>query len=293
MIRSMTGFGRKEKECGKYRVAVEMKAVNHRYLEIVVRLPRTMQALEDRIKKAVATQVRRGRVEVHLSVERASEAEFFPVVQWDLVDQYVSLARQLQTQYGVREPLTVRDVLTLPGVLLSEEEGTEPDAELEEVILDTVHEAAADMAKMKEVEGRALRQDLEMRLQHIADWTKEISAQAPEMIREYERRLKARIREIASDLSFDEQRIAQEVVLYADRSDVTEETTRMFSHCEQFASLMLHNEAVGRKLDFLLQEMNREANTIASKAQHLPIQRLSVDIKAELEKMREQVQNVE
>ncbi len=294
MIRSMTGYGRKEAERDRIRLTVEMRAVNHRFCEILVRLPKNWGALEDPVRKRVAQYVRRGRVDVHVSIDETAAGTGVSL-NWEVIEQYVQAARRISEQFALGDAVSARDVLALPGVIQSEDEVAADPASVADWLLMTVEEAARDLLAMKQAEGEALQADLRRRLAQIVAWTREIGEQVPQAVAEYRRRLMQRIAEVSAELGFtpDQDRLIQEVALFAERSDISEETTRLISHCAQFAEQLEKEEAVGRKLDFLLQEMNREANTIASKANHLPIQRLAVEIKTELEKMREQVQNVE
>ncbi|MFY0544468.1 YicC/YloC family endoribonuclease [Brevibacillus sp. H7] len=295
MIRSMTGYGRSESVRDNLRLTVEMRAVNHRFCEILVRLPKTWGMLEDRVRKRVAQYVRRGRVDVFIAVDWNASTPSGVAIDWSAAEQYVWAARQLNEQFSLTEPLSAKDLLLLPGVVQKQEPTEAAPEDIEEWLIDVVEEAAHHLLSMKEAEGRQLYQDITHRLALVSAWAKEIRQLAPAAVEEYRSRLQQRIGELAEHTPFDldHQRLAQEIALFADRSDISEETTRLLSHCTQFTEQLTKDEAVGRKLDFLLQEMNREANTMASKANHLPIQRLAVEIKTELEKMREQVQNVE
>ncbi len=293
MIRSMTGYGRNESVRDNVRLTVEMKAVNHRFCEILVRLPKAWGHLEDRVRKMVAQHVRRGRVDVSIAVDWSAQAPSSVAIDWSAAEQYVLAAQRMNEQFLLSEPLRAKDLLLLPGVVQLQELSEAAPEEMEEWLLAVVEEASKDLLAMKQTEGRQLYEDLIHRLNLVAAWTKEVRQLAPQAVEAYRNRLQQRIGELASPFELDQQRLAQEIALFADRSDISEETTRMESHCSQFVEQLTKDEAVGRKLDFLLQEMNREANTIASKANHLPIQRLAVDIKTELEKMREQIQNVE
>jgi len=295
LLRSMTGYGRGETVRDGMRLTVEMKAVNHRFGEIIVRLPKGWGALEDRVKKLVLARVHRGRVEVTAAVERDATQATAVQIDWQLADQYVQTMRELQARLGLPEAVSARDVLTLPGVLLATEKVPDALDEVEQWLLPAVEAACAELAAMRLAEGERLQADLTSRLQLIQQWTEQIRQLAPEAATDFRQRLQQRLAQIRAESPFeiDPQRLAQEVVLFAERSDISEETTRLQSHCTQFSEQLGKEEPVGRKLDFLLQEMNREANTIASKANCLPIQRLAVEIKTELEKMREQVQNIE
>ncbi|MGN7469943.1 YicC/YloC family endoribonuclease [Brevibacillus sp. SAFN-007a] len=294
MVRSMTGYGRKEESKGTVRLTVEIRAVNHRYTEIQVRLPKAWSMLEDQVRKLVSQYVRRGRVDVTIAMDGNSQAASAVAIDWQLAEQLVSLSRTMAERFSLEGPLGVKELLLFPGVLHTNEMAEDSD-DVAEWLLDQVKAAAVDLLSMKEAEGRQLYADLSARLAQIRAWVKELQQLAPLGIEEYQTRLRQRLSEWASQAPFelDLARVAQEVAFFADKSDISEEITRLESHCLQFATQLEASEAVGRKLDFLLQEMNREANTIASKANGLPISHLAVEIKTELEKMREQVQNVE
>ncbi|MFM1650623.1 YicC/YloC family endoribonuclease [Brevibacillus sp. B_LB10_24] len=295
MIRSMTGYGRQEEQRGDMHLAVELRSVNHRYGEVIVRMPRTWAVLEDRIKQQIAEQVYRGRVEAVITIEKRAGQSGGLSLDWELAEQYVQMARQLQLQFSLKQPLEVTDLLRLPGIIRQEQEVELTAEELAESLLPLVTRATVDLVVMRQTEGEKLQRDLLERLMRIADWNREIGQLAPSVKDEYVKRLEQRISELSREAAFpfDQQRVIQEAALFAERVDISEETTRLGSHCAQFSELLGGTGAVGRKLDFLLQEMNREANTIGSKANYLPIQRLTVEIKTELEKMREQVQNIE
>jgi len=293
MIRSMTGYGRRESVRENVRLTVEMRAVNHRFCEILVRLPKAWGMLEDRVRKQVTQVVRRGRVDVSIAVDWNAATSSGVAIDWNLAEQYVLAARKMSEQFSLSESLTAKDLLLLPGVVDTQEPTEAAPEEIEEWLLAVVEDASTDLLTMRLAEGRQLCQDLMLRLQQVKAWTQEIRRLAPAGVEEYRKRLLQRISEWPESIEPDQQRLAQEIALFADRSDISEETTRLESHCAQFLEQLDRDEAVGRKLDFLLQEMNREANTMASKANHLPIQQLAVNIKTELEKMREQVQNIE
>ncbi|QQE75997.1 YicC family protein [Brevibacillus composti] len=295
MVRSMTGYGRKETMFGALRLSVEMRAVNHRFCEIQVRLPKAYAVLEDPVRRAVAEYVRRGRVDVTVSIEEEAAAETGFDVNWEVAGQYVKALREMKERFSLSEPLSAKDLLLMPGVIAEQEAKETPPEAVAEPLLSVVREASQELLLLKQKEGQKLEEDLKRRLAGIVSWTKEIAQHAPGVVEEYRARLMQRVQEWAQSVTaeIDEQRLAQEAVLFADRSDISEEITRLESHAAQFAEQLEQDEAVGRKLDFYLQEMNREANTIASKANHLLIQRLAIEIKTELEKMREQVQNIE
>ena len=250
--------------------------------------------LEDQVRKTVAPFVRRGRAEVSIAIEGEAQAAAGISVDWNIARQYVHLLRDMSERFSLEASVTARDLLLMPGVVHTTE--TAEDVEgLAEWILHLVKGAAEDLLTMKAAEGRQLQHDLQVRLAQIGLWAGEIEHLAPLVSEEYRKRLQQRMADLTGPLSIplEPQRILQEVALFAEKSDISEELTRLQSHCAQFARQLESEEAVGRKLDFLLQEMNREANTIAAKANHMQIQHLAVEIKTELEKMREQVQNIE
>ncbi|MGG4496939.1 YicC/YloC family endoribonuclease [Brevibacillus reuszeri] len=294
MIRSMTGYGRMDEVKGSTRLTVEIRAVNHRFSEILVRLPKAWSMLEDPVRKLVSQFVRRGRLEVTISMETI-QATSAASINWTVAEQFVSLTREIDQRFSLETVLTARDVLLFPGVLHTKEIEEANGDEIVEWLLSRVDEAAQDLLTMKMAEGKQLYADLMRRLSQVSAWIGEIQQLAPLSVEEYHSRLHQRLSDWASQAPFelDMGRVAQEVAFFADKSDISEEITRLESHCHQFVEQLEKEEAVGRKLDFLLQEMNREANTIASKANHLRIQHLAVEIKSELEKMKEQVQNVE
>lgn len=293
MIRSMTGYGRKEEEHGSVRLIVEMRAVNHRYGEWIVRLPKSWGIMEDPIKKAIAKRVRRGRVEVTISIEQNPLHTQEAQLNWQLAQHYMALSAQLHERFRVPETMTTRDLLLVPGMIHADQVSATPVEELSDWLLQVVENAADELLAMKETEGSRLAIDLLERLNQVTQWTEKMKELAPQVVEEYRNRLSQRLSAFLKEVPLDEARIAQEILLFADRSDITEEITRLGSHFHQFAEQLQSEDAVGRKLDFLLQEMNREVNTIGSKANYLPIQNLAVEMKTELEKMREQVQNVE
>ncbi|OAJ73179.1 hypothetical protein AYJ08_14920 [Brevibacillus sp. SKDU10] len=290
---SMTGYGRKEIERGSMRLTVEMRAVNHRFCEIIVRLPKIWTMYEERVKKRIATKVRRGRVDVTVSLEAVRDESSEVQVDWNTAQFYVTAANQLVERFGLPETLHVKDLMRMPGVLIEASVPELSDEEVEQLLDEATDAALAELYVMKSTEGNLLQLDLIRRLEYIKSTTHTLQDIAPEVREQYRNRLKNRLDEIMEDHMLDESKIFQEVALFAEKADISEEITRLLSHCEQFLEQIHSSEIIGRKLDFLLQEMNREANTIASKANHLQIQRLAVEVKTELEKMREQVQNVE
>ncbi|WP_068616761.1 YicC/YloC family endoribonuclease [Paenibacillus tuaregi] len=292
---SMTGFGQSARHFGGYYVQFEIKSVNHRYAEIVLRMPREWTCYEDDLKRIVQRHVKRGRIDVNISKEKAEDSAKSFVVNTSAARAYLDAARQLGESLGIDDSLTAHQLLSMPDVLISEDTlpgSAHPDEEWEEVLKSGLEEALAGLVKMREKEGRHLSKDLEERLSKLEELHAELTRLAPTVVGDYRNRLRQRLSELL-DGTMDEQRFGMEVAIFADRSNVDEELTRLGSHFEQCRELLRAHEPVGRKLDFLIQEMNREVNTIGSKANHLALVNRVVEMKAELEKIREQAANME
>jgi uncharacterized protein (TIGR00255 family) len=293
MVRSMTGFGQARGTAGDCRVTVEMKSVNHRYSEVVVRLPREWSFLEEDVKKAVQTSLQRGRADIFINTERETPAASIYEVDWMLAEGYINAARQLGERFGLQGSVEIKDLLRIPNMISLKQQPEDSLETIREPLLSIVHEALAGLIRMREQEGLHLREDLRNRMNKLKMLHGSMAELAPAAVEDYRQRLHKRIVEWTDGMEPDEGRIAAEAAIFADRSDIEEELTRLASHMAQFLALLDSGEPAGRKLDFLLQEMNREANTIGSKAGHAGLAGLSVEWKAELEKIREQAQNIE
>jgi len=273
-----------------------MKSVNHRYCEIAVRMPREWLAQEDSLKKRVQRLVKRGRVDVFVQIEPDSASGRVVDVDWALADGIWQAGSLLRERFGMRDddPLSLRDFLAVPGLIRLSEASPPSQEWMGEELLECADEALQKLIGMRQTEGRHLQADLSAKLEVLRRIRSEIAMLAPQVTDSYRVKLRGRIEELLTDASvLDEQRLAMEVALFADRANVDEELTRLASHLAQFGELLNEREPVGRKLDFLVQEMNREANTIGSKANHAEMAALVVELKAELEKIREQAQNIE
>jgi len=295
MIRSMTGFGQAETIVDGVRLTAEVKSVNHRYAETVFRMPREWAAFEDKLRRIVQKRVRRGRAEVYISAESPGGPDTAKVaVDWALADAYLTAAGQLKERYGLGGEITLAELMALPGVLVSERR-LPADGKWEEALARCLDEALDRLDQMRLNEGRHLFEDLNRRIETLKRLHSMAEAAAPEAAVQYRARLRQKIGELVAgrDPAMDETRLAMEVALMAERSDIAEELTRFASHIRQFAELLDAGEPIGRRLDFLIQEMSREANTIGAKAAHADLTAFAVEAKAELEKMREQVQNIE
>ncbi|KKM12912.1 hypothetical protein SY88_01000 [Clostridiales bacterium PH28_bin88] len=294
MLRSMTGYGRGEAMGGGKAVSVEIKSVNHRFLEISVRMPRTYVSLEERVRRVIKDQITRGHIDVFCNIEDEGEKKRQVKVDKDLALAYHHSLRELAQILGITGNFGVMDIAQFPDVL--KVDVAEEDLEAFWPVLEAaVKEGVQNLVKMRRDEGARLKADLLERCDLIARETREIAARAPVVIEEYRQKLAARVKEWESDLGgeVDPMRVATEVAFFSDRSNITEELVRLNSHLEQLSDTLNTGEAVGRKLDFLIQEMNREINTVGSKASDLEISQKVVAIKSEIEKVREQVQNIE
>ena len=294
MIRSMTGFGRAQMMIDSMSITVELRSVNHRYFEFNSRVPRSYGFLEEKLKNFVGSLVARGKVECYVSVENLEDSEVEILVNHSLASSYINALNELAD----RNELTLRDDLVLSTLSRNNDifvvHKQEADEDKIWNAVKTVTEAAvAKFISMREVEGEKLKNDVLFRADEILKKVSIIEERSPGTVKEYNDKLLARINEFLSDVQVDEQRLLTECAIFADKVAVAEETVRLRSHIDQLRQFMESNEAIGRKIDFLVQEMNREANTIGSKAQDVTIARNVIDIKAEIEKIREQIQNIE
>ena len=291
-MRSMTGFGRGEASGEAGRVTVEIKAVNHRFSEVVFRMPRQFSALEDRGRKLILSKVARGRFEVFVAWEPSAEARAVKVDK-DLALAYYNALRQIAGEIGSNQELSLDTLARLPEVL-SVQEGELTDEEIWALLEPALEQAMAGLIAMREREGAVLAADLAGRLDRIEAFRAAAARRAPQVVEEYRQRLTRRLEELLPPTSpVDPQRLAQGVALFADRADITEELQRLASHIDQFRLTLQSDDAVGRKLDLLVQELGREVNTIGSKANDAELTAAVVAAKSELEKIREQVQNLE
>lgn len=293
MIRSMTGYGRAEGVLGIRKAILEIKSLNHRYLDVVLRLPPVLNAWEGEIRKRVSEQFSRGRVEVTVRMEGNSDA----VMPWKLnlpiLQQYYGLTKQMKEQFGLAGDLTIDLFVGLKDVFIPAEVEGNDDATQPRIMEGILQQAMVDLTAMRHLEGDHLRQDLSTRIAGIRAVLQGISERAPKVVEEYQKRLSERVAMLTEGMDIDSTRLAQEVAIMADKTDITEEIVRLDSHLSQFIGLFDVSEAVGRKMDFLIQEMNREVNTLGSKTADSLISMHVVEIKSELSKLREQIQNVE
>ena len=291
-MKSMTGYGRaKEVRDGK-TITVELRAVNHRYLDCTVKAPRQYGFLDDAVKKAATARIARGKVEIYVGVEVEEGGDVAVTVNHQLAKRYLDALHDLSETYGLRDDVTVMSLAKLPDVLGSER--IEQDAEaMTREVLAVFQQACDGFDQMREREGEKLAEDVRNRCAAIERMVGEVETRSPGRVKEYREKLLARMQEVLADTSIDETRILTEAAIYADKTAVDEETVRLRSHLHQMDGMLKETQPIGRKLDFLVQEMNREANTIGSKANDVTLARIVVDIKSEIEKIREQIQNIE
>ncbi len=294
MIRSMTGFGRCETVLNGREITVEVRSVNHRYFEFSCRTTRGYGFLEDKLKNYVNSKVSRGKIDMYVSIGASDELPAEITVNHQLVSGYIKAMNEISETYGIPNDISVVSISRYPDVFT-----VHKPAEDEELItadvMTAVDEALASFIAMREAEGEKMKADIINRAETILSIVSEIEERSPQTVREYEQRLLERIKQTLddNDVTIDEQRVLTEVAVFADKVAVAEETVRLRSHFEQLNSFLESDIPVGRKLDFIIQEMNREANTIGSKVQDAALAHKVVDIKGEIEKIREQVQNIE
>lgn len=291
-MRSMTGYGRSFKEIDGRQLTVEVKSVNHRFLDLSFRMPRNLMFLEDAARRAIGARLSRGHVDVFVTYRNLRTDARVVQVDEALFAAYAeALGRLSAADSGLRDDRTLMGVARMPDVMTVTE--AEEDQEAVKALMElALGEALDQLVAMRQREGEAIGRDLMGRVDAIERMTKEVEARYPETVEAYRQRLKAAVRELI-DGDVDEARLLTEVAVMADRSAIAEETVRLASHVKQLRALFDSPEPIGRRVDFIVQELNREVNTISSKSQDIPITRLTVDMKAEIEKLREQVQNIE
>ena len=292
MLRSMTGYGRSKCEFDSREYTVEIKSVNNRYSDISIKLPRSISFMEDNIKKLISKSVTRGKVEVFISFINNSDKGRSIEINRELARNYIDEMRKLANETNINSNIEVIDVMKMPDVLntrLSEED----ENIIAKEVTQCTEKAIENFISMRENEGEKIKEDLINRISSISEKIDKINAISTGLVSEYIVKLEKRINELLKPNVVDEARLAQEVVIYSDKCSVEEELTRLRSHISQFLGLLEKNDSNGKRIDFLIQEMNRETNTIGSKANNLEITNYVVDIKTELENVREQIQNIE
>lgn len=292
MLKSMTGFGRFETEnaCGK--LSVEMKAVNHRYLDLNIKMPRRFNCFESEIRSLLKKDVQRGKVDLYISYEEYGQAAGALKYNGTLAAEYLKYLRRMTEELGVENDVKVSGLSRMPEVFTMEQ-NAEDDEELFLQLRETLVGAVKKFVGSRELEGSHLQTDLLEKLANMAALVEHVEARSPEVLRAYHDKLKAKVTELLGDTTVEESRIAAEVILYADKICVDEETVRLKSHISHMSEALKQGGSIGRQLDFIAQEMNREANTILSKANDQQVTDLAIALKTEIEKVREQIQNIE
>ena len=292
MVKSMTGYGRAVETVNGREFTVEIRSVNNRYLDCTVKLPRSFSFAEEAVKAAVKAAVSRGKVDVYISVRSETEADVQVTLNKPVLEGYLAAMRQMVSEYGVKDDISVSTLSRMSDVFVVDKPKADED-QLKADLLSVVDKALLAYDAMRVTEGLALENDLRSRANTILELVAQVEELNPKTVSDYRKRLEEKMREVLENKSIDESRILTEAAIFADKVAVDEETVRLRSHLEQMDTMLSGNGGIGRKLDFLLQEMNREANTTGSKCSDVKVARIVVDIKAELEKIREQTQNIE
>ena len=292
MVRSMTGYGRETAESVQWKVTVEMKSVNNRFLDITVKMPKQYNPLEDLIKKEISAVLNRGHVDAYITVEEVGERKQSIAVDIDLALDYCRAMKEIAEATDLPCQINITDVASYYRVLTAQKEESDLD-ELWETMRVAVKGSLKQLFDMRVTEGSKLAVDIESRLDILAGIREKILVRSPLVVADYREKLTQRIQDVLGEVEIDQDKLLNEVAFFADKADIAEELTRLKSHFEQFRDNLVKDEPVGRKLDFILQEINREINTIGSKANDTEISHLVIEAKGELEKIREQVQNFE
>jgi len=288
----MTGYGRCEIQEGGKSFSVEIKTVNHRYSDISIKIPKHISFLEEKIRDTISKSLSRGKADIFIAYENFSEGQKSAMIDEALAKAYIQAVELLRDKFGIKDDITVSLIARFPDVIRLKN-AEEDEGELWSLLKTALDTANGSLVNMRENEGKKLEYDLILKGGFIAEKLEEIKKRAPEVVKEYKYRLENRIKEFIGQNTVDENRISMEVALFADRCSIDEEIVRLKSHIDQMGDTLKLQEPVGRKLDFLIQEMIREVNTIGSKANDLVIIKEVLDIKSEIEKLREQVQNIE
>lgn len=292
MIKSMTGFGRSEVAEGNRKILIEMKSVNHRYLDVNLKIPKILSGFESDIRDLLKRSIQRGKVDVYVTYEDDSEDHAALKYNESLAGEYLKYFNRMAEKFGIENDITVSSFAMIPDIFTMQQQET--DEEKIKAILDkAVLCACEQFVRSRETEGENLRNDLIDKMDTMLTYVDFIEERAPQILREYREKLEAKVTEILADKQLDESRIATEVTIYADKICVDEEIVRLRSHIQTMRETLLAGGAVGRRLDFIAQEMNREANTILSKANDLSISNMGINLKTDIEKVREQIQNIE
>jgi len=292
MVRSMTGYGHAQAEIKGMNITFEIKSVNHRYFEFSSRVPRNYGFLDEKLKSFLQDKISRGKVECFVQIDTLEQADVIVQINHSLAEGYIKSFSELSERYGIKNDITVSSFSRYSDIF-SVHKGQSDEDEILKAVIDVASAAVESFVRMREAEGEKLKTDVLSRVAEILKCVEFIESRSPETVKEYNAKLIARMKELLDDTHIEDQRILTEAAIFADKVAVAEETVRLRSHLTQLEDFFNAKEAIGRKMDFLVQEINREANTVGSKAQDVEIARCVVNIKSEIEKIREQVQNIE
>lgn len=292
MIKSMTGFGRAEAVSRERKVSVELKSVNHRYLDLNIKMPKRLSYFEGEIRNVMKTYIRRGKVDVFITYEDYTMGGMALKYNAELAKEYLGYLNQMSEELGIENDIRVSTLSRYPDVFTMEEQAPDEE-ELWNFLEDPLHEACRKFVETRQREGANLKQDLLGKLDELEAKVDVVEKRSPEVVKAYREKLEAKMHELLEDNQIDDSRIAAEVILFSDKICNDEETVRLRSHIHGMRKILDENEGVGRKMDFMAQEMNREANTILSKSNDLTVSNAAIDLKTEIEKIREQIQNIE
>lgn len=292
MIKSMTGFGRSEIVKGNRKISVEIKSVNHRYLEAGIKMPKKLNVFESRMRDLLKKYATRGKIDIFINYEDDSESQVNLKFNQNIADEYMAIFNNMSEKYNLKNDMTVGDLARFPEVITMDEV-QEDEEELWHFIEEAMKAALEQFVNTRILEGENLKKDLLGKLDHMEELVAFVEKRSPEIMKEYRSKLESKVKELLGDTTIDESRIATEVIIYADKICVDEETVRLRSHIEHARKCLNEDGGIGRKMDFIAQEMNREANTTLSKANDIEISNAAIDLKTEIEKVREQIQNIE
>ena len=292
MIKSMTGFGRSEIVKGNRKISVEIKSVNHRYLEAGIKMPKKLNVFESRMRDLLKKYATRGKIDIFINYEDDSESQVNLKFNQNIADEYMAIFNNMSEKYNLKNDMTVGGLARFPEVITMDEV-QEDEEELWHFIEEAMKAALEQFVNTRILEGENLKKDLLGKLDHMEDLVAFVEKRSPEIMKEYRSKVESKVKELLGDTTIDESRIATEVIIYADKICVDEETVRLRSHIEHARKCLNEDGGIGRKMDFIAQEMNREANTTLSKANDIEISNAAIDLKTEIEKVREQIQNIE
>lgn len=292
MLKSMTGYGRQEVVAEGKKILVEIKSVNHRFSDYNIKVPRHLGFLEDKVRKYASERVTRGKVDIYVSVESYDMADHDIMLNEELAENYIEALKKLRDKFGLSDDISVSSVARY-GDIFKTERREEDEDKLWELVKSVMSDAMDAFVAMRTREGERIEEDLRERIAYMSELAKSVDERSPQTVAEYRDKLYAKIKELLEDRDIDEARILTEVAIFSDKVAVNEETVRLSSHFNEFYQILDSGEPAGRKLDFLIQEINREVNTIGSKANDIEIAKTVVTLKGEIEKLREQIQNIE